>query len=171
MWRMRRDIRARAFVVCKLRGGASMRAVKQALAQALAADDAVALLVPATSIFAVERSTIPSLPAIEIVAVASERADRPLIRHVLSCEITVSDPTEDGADSALDAIVQAVRGRLSSAEAESDPVVLEDGSTALVELQGIRWSTSSTDGKASSIVRAAAIALAVAEVDEVGGRE
>ena len=148
-----------------------MRTVKLAVAQALADDPAVSALVPAEQVFATERATIPSLPAIEIVGVTSERTDRPLIRHVLSCEITVSDPTEDGADSALDAIVQAVRGRLSSAEAESDPVVLEDGSTALVELQGVRWSTSATDGKASSIVRAAAVALAVAEVDEVGGRE
>ena len=61
----------------------------------------------------------------------------------------------------------AVRQRLSDAESESAPIILEDGSVALVELQGVRWSTTATDGKAG-IVRAAAIAVGVAEVDEVG---
>ena len=171
MWRVRRDVRARAFVVCKLRGGASMRAAKAAIAKALADDDAVSELVPTEQVYAVERATIPQLPSIEVLAVTSERSDRPLIRHVLSCEITVGDPTEDGADELLDRIVTAIRARLSDAESGSDPIVLPSGAVALVELQGVRWSTSATDGKASSIVRAAAIAVAVAEVDEVGGRE
>ena len=106
----------------------------------------------------------------ELVAIASTRTERPIIRHELSCEITVSSPTESGADETLDAIVQAVRGRLHAAEAETDPIILPDGSTALVELQGVRWGTTATDGKAS-IVRGAAIAVAVAAVDEAGGRD
>lgn len=147
-----------------------MRAIKLAVAKALATDDAVALLVPATSIYATERAVLPTLPAVEIVAVSSERTERPLIRHVLSVEITAAHQTEDGADELLDAIVLAVRQRLSVAEAESDPIVLPDGSVALVELQGVRWSTSATDNKAS-IVRGAAIGLAVSAVDEVAGRD
>ena len=147
-----------------------MRAIKLAVAKALATDDAVALLVPAMSIYATERAVLPTLPAVEIVAVSSERTERPLIRHVLSVEITAAHQTEDGADELLDAIVLAVRQRLSVAEAESDPIVLPDGSVALVELQGVRWSTSATDNKAS-IVRGAAIGLAVSAVDEVAGRD
>ena len=145
-----------------------MRSAKTAIAQALADDVAVSSLVPRTSVYATERATLPTLPAIELLIVSSERTDRPLLRHVLSCEVTVSHPTEDAADAALDAIVAAVRARLSDAESESAPIILPSGAVALVELQGVRWSTSATDGKAS-VVRAAAIALAVSEVD-VGRR-
>ena len=145
-----------------------MRASKAAVAKALATDDAVAALVPVEQIFTTERATLPVLPAIEIVAVSSVRMDRPLLRHVLSCEVTVSHQTEDGADELLDGIVAAVRARLSDAESETAPITLEDGSVAMVSMQGVRWSTSATDGKAS-VVRAAAIALAVSEVD-VGRR-
>ena len=90
-------------------------------------------------------------------------------RHQLSAEITVSSTSEDEADKLLSSIVTALRGRLSSAEAESDPIVLPDDSTALVELQGVRWATTAVDQ--ASIIRAAAVGLAVSEVDEVGGRD
>ena len=112
---------------------------------------------------------MPRLPAVEIIAVASERSDRPFLRHQLSAEITVSSTSEDEADKLLSSIVTALRGRLSSAEAESDPIVLPDDSTALVELQGVRWATTAVDQ--ASIIRAAAVGLAVSEVDEVGGRD
>ena len=144
-----------------------MRAAKLAIARSLADDPAVALLVPEAQVFAVERATLPVLPSIEIVAVTSARTDRPLIRHEMSVEVTAAHPAEDEADELLDRIVTAVRQRLSDAESESAPIILEDGSVALVELQGVRWSTTATDGKAG-IVRAAAIAVGVAEVDEVG---
>ena len=147
-----------------------MRAAKAAIAKALRDDPAVLALVPAAQVFATERAVLPVLPAIEVLAVTSERTDPPLIRHEMSVEVTVGHPAEDEADELLDRIVQAIRGRLSDAESESAPIILEDGSTALVELQGIRWSTTSADNKAG-IIRGAAIALAVAEVDEVGGRE
>ena len=55
------------------------------------------------------------------------------------------------------------------AEAETAPVVLPDHSTALVELQATRWSVSA--GGPSSVIRGAAIALAVSQVDEVGGQD
>ena len=142
-----------------------MRAAKAAIAKALAADPAVSALVSAERVYAVERATLPVLPSIEIVAITSERSNRPLIRHVLSCEVTVSHQSEDGADELLNAIVTGIRARLSDAESESAPITLEDGSAALVELQGVRWGTTATDGK-TSVVRGAAIALVVAEVDE-----
>ena len=115
----------------------------------------------------VERGTLPRLPAVEVVAISSERSDRPLIRHVLSVEITVANPDEAGADELLDTLVTRIRGRLSDADAGGDPIILPDGSSLVVELLGVRWSTSASDG--TSIVRGAAIAVAVSEVDEVGG--
>ena len=79
-----------------------MRASKQAIAAALAADAAVAALVPAAQVFSVERATIPSLPAVEVIGLSSERVgDGPMLRHELSIECTVSHQTEDGADLAL----------------------------------------------------------------------
>ena len=143
--------------------------MKVAVRDALRADGAVTDLIPPGQIFAVERATLPSLPAIELIAVNSERTDRPLIRHELSVEITVSDTVEDSADELLDRVVTAVRGRLSAAESGESPVILPDGSTALVELLGVRWSVSA--GGPSSVIRGAAIALGTSEVDEVGGRD
>ena len=55
------------------------------------------------------------------------------------------------------------------AEAETAHVVLPDHSTALVELLGVRWSVSA--GDSSSTIRGAAVAIAVSEADEVGGRD
>ena len=46
----------------------------------------------------------------------------------------MAGPSEDATDETLDAIVTAVRERLSAAEAEGDPIILPDHSTALVEL-------------------------------------
>ena len=146
-----------------------MRASKLSIRNALAADDTITRLVPAAQIFSVERATLPVLPAIELVTIASERTTRPLVEHQLSCEITVSSSSENGADEKLDAIVTAVRARLHAAESEADPIILPDHSTALVELQGTRWSVSA--GGAASVIRGAAIALAVSQVDEVGGQD
>ena len=86
---------------------------------------------------------------------------------MLSVEITVANPDEAGADELLDTLVTRIRGRLSDADAGGDPIILPDGSSLVVELLGVRWSTSASDG--TSIVRGAAIAVAVSEVDEVGG--
>ena len=67
--------------------------------------------------------------------------------------------------------LSALVGRLAlaslAAEAEADPIVLPDHSTALVQLQGTRWSVSA--GGAASVIRGAAIGLSVSQVDEVGG--
>ena len=149
-------------LVCVVLDGVVVRAAKRAIALALA--EAVKDLVPAEQVYAVEKATLPTLPAVEVVAVTSERQETgPLLRHQLSVEITVSDPTEDGADESLNAIVAAVRARLSAAENEGDPIVLPDGSLALVELGGTRWSISA--GGPSSVIRGAAVAVAI-EVDE-----
>ena len=68
-----------------------MRPVKTAIAAALQTDAAVSELVPAAQVFSVERSTIPTLPAVEVIGVTSERVgDGPMVRHDLSCEVTVS---------------------------------------------------------------------------------
>ena len=141
-----------------------MRAVKQALAAALRADTAVAALVPATSVYAVEKATIPTLPAVELIGLTSERIDTgPMVRHELAIECTVSHATEDGADSLLDAIVAVVRGRLAASETTVDPINLASGEAALCVLGGTRWSVSAQS--TSSVVRGAAISLSV-EVGE-----
>ena len=106
-----------------------MRSAKLAIVRALV--PALGRLVPEPSVYAVERATLPTTPVAEVICTSSERTERPLIRHDLSVEITVSSTSEDEADISLDRIVTAVRGRLSAAEAESDPIVLPDGSTAL----------------------------------------
>ena len=95
-----------------------MRSTKLAIAAALQADKAVARLVPPTQIYAVERSTIPVLPAVEIIGVTSEKiGDGPLVGHRLSIEITVTHANETGADVLLDGAVRAVRRRLGAAGA------------------------------------------------------
>ena len=146
-----------------------MRTAKISIRDALASSDAITRLVPATQIHSTERAVLPVLPSIELIAIDSERTDRPIVKHTLSCEITVSSPTEDDADEVLNAVVQAVRARLSAAEAEADPIVLPDGSTTLIELGAVQWSVSA--GGSGGIVRGAAIGLSVSEVDEVGGHE
>ena len=137
-----------------------MRPVKVAIAAALAADDAVAELVPAAQVFAVERATVPVLPSIELIALSSERVDSgPMARHVMSCEITVASGTEDKADELLSDIVRAVRRRLGAAEHSTRPIALASGEGCLVVLAGTRWSLSASD--ASSVIRGAAVALSV----------
>ena len=137
-----------------------MRAIKVAIAAALAADTAVSELVPDAQIFAVERATIPTLPSIEVIGVSSELVDTgPLVRHQLSVEVTVRSAAEDTADAALDALVRAVRQRLSAAAREIPRIALADGGSVLIELGGTRWSVSASD--ATSIVRGAAISLTV----------
>ena len=139
-----------------------MRASKLAIADALR--DALAALVPAAQVFSVERAVLPTLPAVEVIGVTSERQEtEPLVRHELSCEITVSDPTEDAADERLDSIVAAVRERLSAAENGINPIAFPDGSVAVVELAGTRWSVSA--GGPSSVIRGAAVGVSVG-VDE-----
>ena len=99
-----------------------MIASKRAVRDAFAHDDAIANLVPPAQIFSVERSTVPTLPAVEVIAISSERiGDGPMVRHSMSIEITASDPTEDGADETLDSIVAAVRARLSDAADSTRP--------------------------------------------------
>ena len=137
-----------------------MRASKRAIAAAFAAEHAITTLVPATQIHATEKATLPSLPSVELIGVTSERQETgPLLRHSLSIEITVSHVTEDGADELLTSIVQAVRRRLLDAETSERPIVLEDGSVALIELGGVRWSVSA--GGSGGIVRGAAVSVAV----------
>ena len=141
-----------------------MRPVKLALAAALRSDNNVTTLVPPAQIFPVERATLPTLPAVEVIAVSSERVgDGPLVRHELSVECTVSHPYEDAADELLDAVVRAVRQRLDAAEHENAPIALAGGEVCLCVLHGTRWSVSAS--AASSVIRGAAIALSV-EVSE-----
>ena len=148
-----------------------MRATKTAIAEALRSDDAVLALVPREQIYAVERATIPVLPSVEIIAISSERVGGgPMERHELSVECTVSHPTEDGADAALDGIVRAVRQRLGASENSERPIllasgegVLASGEGVLVVLGGTRWSISA--GDASSVMRGASVSLSV-EVGE-----
>ena len=122
------------------------------------------LVPPDTQIFAVERAVLPSLPAIEVIAVSSERVDAgPLVRHELSIEVTVSHPTEDGADELLDAVVRAVRQRIDAAERQLPPIALAGGEVCLCVLGATRWSISAAN--ASSVIRGAAVALSV-EVSE-----
>ena len=79
-----------------------MRPVKTAIAEALRTDEAVSALVPRAQIYAVERATLPTLPAVEVIALSSERVDDgPLCRHELSCEITAAHSTEDGCRRAV----------------------------------------------------------------------
>ena len=139
-----------------------MRATKLAIAAALAADTAVSNLVPAAQVFAVERATVPTLPAIEVIAISSSRVDGgPLIKHELSVEVTVSHPSEDGADELLDSIVAAIRARLSAAENSIEPISLAGGGNVLVDLGATRWSISAADK--ASVVRGASIAVEVGE--------
>ena len=99
-----------------------MRPVKVALSRALRTDAAVSELVPPAQVFSVERSTVPVLPSIEVIGLSSERVDTgPMLRHELSIEVTVRHPSEDGADELLDAVVRAVRARLSDAEHSNAP--------------------------------------------------
>ena len=135
-----------------------MRPVKVAIATALAADDAVSELVPAAQIYATERATLPTLPAVEVIAVSSERVgDGPMVRHELSVEVTVSHATEDGADALLDDAVRAVRQRIDAAERQEPEIALADGSGCLCVLGGTRWSVSAS--AASSVIRGAAVAV------------
>ena len=142
-----------------------MRATKLAIADALRTDPAVSALIPGSHIFSVERATIPTLPAVELIGISSERiGDGPMVKHSMSIEITASDPTEDGADETLDSIVAAVRARLSDAADSTRPVVsLATGAGVVVELQGSRWSISANDQ--ASVIRGASVSVN-AEVGE-----
>ena len=141
-----------------------MRATKTAIAEALRSATAVSALVPRTSVYAVEQSTVPTLPSIEVIGVSSERVDEgPMIRHELSIECTVSHQTENGADELLDAVVRAVRQRLDAAERSVAPITQEGGEGCLVVLAGTRWSISAAN--TAGVVRGAAIAVSV-EVSE-----
>ena len=137
-----------------------MRATKTAIAAALLSDNNVTTLVPPAQIYAVERATLPTLPAVEVIAVSSERVgDGPMVKHALSVEITAAHSTEDGADELLDAVVRAVRQRLSAAEHQIAPIALASGKGCLVVLNGTRWSISAAN--ASGVVRGASVALSV----------
>ena len=141
-----------------------MRATKTAIAEALRTDAAVSELVPRAQIYAVERATLPTLPAVEVIALSSERVDTgPMLRHALSVEVTVSHATEDGADELLDAVVRAVRQRIGAAERQLRPIALASGEGCLCVLGGTRWSISAAN--ASSVIRGASVSLSV-EVGE-----
>ena len=141
-----------------------MRATKVAIAAALRTDAAVSGCVPDAQIFATERAVLPVLPAVEVVALSSERVDTgPLARHELSVEITAAHPTEDGCDELLDAIVRGVRQRVIDAEHSTRPIALAGGEVCLCVLGATRWSISAAN--ASSVIRGAAVALSV-EVSE-----
>ena len=102
-----------------------MRATKVAIAKALRTDAEVSELVPVTSVYAVERATLPTLPAVEVIGLSSERVgDGPMVQHELSVEVTVSHQSEDGADELLDAVVRAVRQRIGAAERQLRPIAL-----------------------------------------------
>ena len=147
-------------MVSGLFGGTAVRATKLAITAALAADTAVAALVPSAQIYEVEPATIPALPAVEIVAISSSRVDGgPMTRHSLSVECTVSHPTEAGADELLDSIVRGVRARLLDAEHSTRPIALVTGEGLLVVVHGTLWSISAAD--ASSVIRAASVSLSV----------
>ena len=162
--RVRGAVRWIAPMVSGLLRDPAMRPVKVAIAEALRIDPAVSELVAPTQIYAVERSTIPLLPSVEIIGVTSERVgDGPMVRHALSCEITVGSATEDKADGLLDGIVRAVRARLRDAEHSTRPIALASGEGCLCVLGGTRWSISAAN--ASSVIRGAAIAVSV-EVSE-----
>ena len=133
-----------------------MRAMKQAIAEAIRTDPAVAELVPAGQVFAVERATLPTLPAVECIAVGSERVDTgPMILHQIAIEITVSSSNEDDADGMLDQLVRAVRRRVSDAEQGENPIRLLTGQTAVCALGGTRWSVSASGS--TGVIRGASI--------------
>ena len=141
-----------------------MRATKVAISEALRSDNNVTKLVPPAQIYGVELATLPTLPAIEVIGLSSERVgDGPMVQHELSVECTVSHPSEDGCDELLDAIVRAVRQRIDAAERQVPPIALASGEGALCVLAGTRWSISAAN--ASSVIRGAAIAVSV-EVSE-----
>ena len=135
-----------------------MRATKQALATAFREDPALAELVPPGSIHAVERASIPTLPAVEIIAVSSEATEY-LVRHEIALEVTVSHATEDAADEALNAIVAALRGRLLRAQSSLDPIADDTGSALTVDLGGTRWSVSAKGS--GGVLRGASVAVTV----------
>ena len=129
-----------------------MRATRQAIAEAIRTDPAVAELVPGSQVFAVERATLPSLPAVECIAVSTERVDTgPMVLHQIAIEITVASPSEDDADALLDQLVAAVRRRVSDAEQGENPIRLVTGQTAVCALGGTRWSTSASGS--SGVIR------------------
>ena len=131
-----------------------------ALSRALRNTAAVTRLVPDGQIFATERAVLPTLPAVEIIGVSSERVDGgPMVRHAMSIEVTVRHPAEDGADELLDDVVRAVRQRLGAAERSEAPIALAGGEAVLVTLGGTRWSVSAAE--ASAVIRGAAISLSV----------
>ena len=132
-----------------------MRATKLAIQTALSDDRAVLALVPAASIFAAERATVPQLPSIECIGVSSESIDSGMVKDTVAIEVTVSSASEDGADEALDAVVQAVRLRLGDAEQGVKPIRLVTGQNVLCELGGTKWSMSASGS--SGVIRGASV--------------
>ena len=157
-------VRPIAALVSGLLRGPTLRATKLAIAMALKSDKAIAALIPAAQIFSVERSTIPVLPAVELVGVTSEGVgDGPTIRHLLSVEITVAHSGEDAADELLAGLVLATRRRLGAAEHGRDPIALAGGGGILIELRETRWSISAT--ASAGVIRGAAVAVAAVVVE------
>lgn len=132
-----------------------MRATKLAIAEALRTDASVAQTVPPGQVYSVERATLPTLPSIECIGVSSEPIDSAMVKHSIAIEVTVTSAAEDDADALLDAIVRAVRRRLSDAEQGGDPISLVSRQTVLCELGGTRWSVSASGS--SGVIRGAAV--------------
>ena len=133
-------------------GGAGrvVRAVKLALAQAFRDDAVVAALVPGAQIFAVERATLPALPAVEVIGISSERVGNgPMIRHESERSRRRSRiRPKTASDEQLDAIVRAVRRRLGDAATSERPIALESREGVLVALGGLsRWSCERQSGR------------------------
>ena len=135
-----------------------MRTVKVAIAKALAA------AVETVPVYAVERATLPTLPAVEVIGLTTKLQESgPLYRHLLAIEITASAATEDAADERLDDLAGSVCGRLMAAARRDDPILMPGDSIALVTVGDTRWSRSGRG--ASGVVRGVAIAVTV-EADE-----
>ena len=135
-----------------------MRPVKLAIAAAL--QDQLTTLQLAASVHAVERATLPDLPAVEVIGVSSERVDNAMVRHELSLEVTVSAADEDTADARLSDLVQAIRRRVDEAENGLQPIALDSGENIVTELQTTRWSVSASG--TGGVVRGAAVAMSCA---------
>ena len=138
-----------------------MRPVRLAIAAAL--QDELTKLQIAASVHAVERATLPDLPAVEVIGLTSERVNNVMVRHELSVEVTVSAADEDTADARLSDLVAAVRRRVSEAENGVSPISLDGGESAVPTLQGTRWSVSASGS--GGVIRGAAVSLSC-EVSE-----
>ena len=129
-----------------------MRPVKLALAAALASDNTVTALVPPAQIFPVERATLPTLPAVEVIGLSSERVgDGPMVVHELISRGHGESRDRGRGRRAARRAVRAVRQRIGAAERSDAPITQEGGEACLCVLGATRWSISAS--AASSVIR------------------